>query len=210
MPEPRSKSGDATTTRRGRTAHCSDRRRSSTQTAAEDWHNRWTETGGRSREHRAPRRRGGLEEHRWNVGPVVLSADRADDIVRSLEPLFFTVASVRTDAAESATEQGMEPLGLEPDRFASVPHRDAERARHLPFVRTKHRPQHERLVSLSLRRDLDQEKSRVRTAVGWEPRHGDTPHLGVHAVQEHIPVLLDVDELLRDRNVALGHGNWLV
>src|SRR6266850_2973417 len=51
MPEPRSKSGDATTTRRGRTAHCSDRRRSSTQTAAEDWHNRWTETGGRSRRH---------------------------------------------------------------------------------------------------------------------------------------------------------------
>src|SRR5712675_311243 len=45
MTEPRSKSGDATTTRRGRTAHCSDRRRSSTQTAAEDWHNRWTERG---------------------------------------------------------------------------------------------------------------------------------------------------------------------
>src|ERR1700674_3106554 len=48
MRERRSKSGDATTTKRGRTAHCSDPRRSSTQTAAEDWHNRWTETGGRS------------------------------------------------------------------------------------------------------------------------------------------------------------------
>src|SRR5258708_19141816 len=52
MRERRSKSGDATTTKRGRTAHCSDRRRSSTQTAAEDWHNRWTETGGRSEEAR--------------------------------------------------------------------------------------------------------------------------------------------------------------
>src|SRR5258706_13290810 len=41
-------SGDATTTKRGRTAHCSDRRRWSTQTAAEDWHDTWTELGGRS------------------------------------------------------------------------------------------------------------------------------------------------------------------
>src|SRR5258708_15846207 len=48
MRERRSKSGDATTTKRGRTARCSDRRPSSTQTAAEDWHNRWTEAGGRS------------------------------------------------------------------------------------------------------------------------------------------------------------------
>src|SRR5438128_2116728 len=48
MLERKSKSGDATTTKRGRTAHCLDRRQPSTQTAAEDWHNRWTETGGRS------------------------------------------------------------------------------------------------------------------------------------------------------------------